>query len=153
MLWWLWMLLGLALVVLEVLTPGGFFALFFGIGALLVGALDGLGMGGPDWLQWLLFSVFSIVSLLLFRGPLLARLKSWGRKPNGVDTLVGEVATLLDDLPADAIGKVELRGTPWSAGRPLRGPSGATRRSTGPRRPAAASRVAAVKIKPATWSV
>ena len=115
MLWWLWMLLGLALVVLEVLTPGGFFALFFGIGALLVGALDGLGMGGPDWLQWLLFSVLSIVSLLLFRGPLLARLKSWGRKPNGVDTLVGEVATLLDDLPADAIGKVELRGTAWSA--------------------------------------
>ena len=115
MLWWLWMLLGLALVVLEVLTPGGFFALFFGIGALLVGALDGLGMGGPDWLQWLLFSVFSIVSLLLFRGPLLARLKSWGRKPNGVDTLVGEVATLLEDLPADAIGKVELRGTAWSA--------------------------------------
>ena len=115
MLWWLWMLLGLALVVLEVLTPGGFFALFFGIGALLVGALDGLGMGGPDWLQWLLFSVFSIGSLLLFRGPLLARLKSWGRKPNGVDTLVGEVATLLEDLPADAIGKVELRGTAWSA--------------------------------------
>ena len=115
MLWWLWMLLGLALVVLEVLTPGGFFALFFGIGALLVGALDGLGMGGPDWLQWLLFSVLSIVSLLLFRGPLLARLMSWGRKPNGVDTLVGEVATLLDDLPADAIGKVELRGTAWSA--------------------------------------
>ena len=115
MLWWLWMLLGLALVVLEVLTPGGFFALFFGIGALLVGALDGLGMGGPDWLQWLLFSVLSIVSLLLFRGPLLARLKSWGRKTDGVDTLVGEVATLLEDLPADAIGKVELRGTAWSA--------------------------------------
>ena len=115
MLWWLWMLLGLALVVLEVLTPGGFFALFFGIGALLVGALDGLGVGGPDWLQWLLFSVFSIVSLLLFRGPLFARLKSWGRKTNGVDTLVGEVATLLEDLPADAIGKVELRGTAWSA--------------------------------------
>ena len=115
MLWWLWMVLGLVLLVLEVLTPGGFFAFFFGIAALLVGALDGLGVGGPDWLQWLLFSVLSIVSLLLFRGPLLAKIKSWGRKTSDVDTLVGEVATLLEDLPPGATGKVELRGTAWSA--------------------------------------
>ena len=115
MLWWVWMVLGLVLLVLEVLTPGGFFAFFLGIAALLVGALDGLGVGGPDWLQWLLFSVLSIVSLLLFRGPLLAKVKSWGRKTSDVDTLVGEVATLLEDLPPGAIGKVELRGSTWSA--------------------------------------
>ena len=28
--WWLWVLLGLGLLALEMATPGGFFALFFG---------------------------------------------------------------------------------------------------------------------------
>jgi len=34
MVWWLWVLLGLGLLTFEVLTPGGFFALFFGLAAL-----------------------------------------------------------------------------------------------------------------------
>ena len=39
MAWWLWVLLGFALVLCELLTPGGFFFLFFGLGAVAVGAL------------------------------------------------------------------------------------------------------------------
>ncbi len=31
-----------------------------------------------------------------------------------MDTLVGEVATLTDDLAAGAVGKAELRGTTWT---------------------------------------
>ena len=38
MAWWLWMLLGFALIVCELTTPGGFFFLFFGLGAVAVGA-------------------------------------------------------------------------------------------------------------------
>ena len=36
--WWHWAVLGLGLGLLELATPGGFFILFFGIGALLVSA-------------------------------------------------------------------------------------------------------------------
>jgi hypothetical protein len=113
-LWWVWALVGLALLGIEVFTPGGFFVLFFGVGALAVGVLVGLGVGGPPWAQWLIFSVVSVVSLLLFRNRLLA----WfghGDPGSRLDTLEGEVATPLEDLAPGAVGKAELRGTSWTA--------------------------------------
>lgn len=113
--WWLWVLFGLGLLLLEILTPGGFYVLFFGLGAIVVGVLVGLEVSGPDWFQWLLFSGFSIVSLLLFRSPLLAKFKTQERQVSDIDSLVGEVVTLLEDLPPGAIGKAELRGTAWNA--------------------------------------
>jgi len=114
MCWWLWLVLGLVLVGLEVLTPGGFYVLFFGVGALVVGTLTGLGWGGPPWLQWLLFSVISVASLLCFR-PHLIRLARSKERPDPMDTLVGEIAVLAEELPAGAVGKAELRGTTWTA--------------------------------------
>lgn len=108
------MLLGLALLGLEILTPGGFYVLFFGVGAIVVGVLAGLGLGGPPWAQWLLFSVVSIVSLALFRGRLLRRMSPTG-PPTSIDTLEGELAVLLEDIAPGAFGKAELRGTAWTA--------------------------------------
>ena len=57
MVWWYWMVLGLALLGAEMTTPGGFYILFFGLSALVVGTLAGLDLVEADWLQWLLFSV------------------------------------------------------------------------------------------------
>ena len=113
-LWWAWALVGLALLGVELFTPGGFFVLFFGVGALVVAALVGLGVGGPPWTQWLVFSAVSVVSLLWFRSRLLARFGR-GETERRLDTLEGEVATPLEDLAPDAIGKAELRGTTWTA--------------------------------------
>lgn len=115
MFWWAWVLIGLALLGVEVFTPGGFFVLFFGVGALVVGALVGLGIGGPPWAQWLIFSVVSVISLLLFRSRLLARFGRGEEGGRGLDTLEDEVAVPLEDLAPGAIGKVELRGTSWTA--------------------------------------
>jgi len=114
MIWWYWMLLGLALLGAEMTTPGGFYILFFGLSALLVGTLAGLDVVNVDWLQWLLFSVIAVGSLLVFRGPLLARLSDGRKGQPGVDSLVGEVAIPLEALAAGATGKAELRGTTWT---------------------------------------
>jgi hypothetical protein len=114
MIWWLWVLVGLGLLAFEMALPGGFFALFFGVGALLVGALVALDAAGPAWMQWLLFSVLSIGALVTLRRPLQARLNLGGsRRP--VDSLVGESATALEDLAPGGLGKAELRGSSWSA--------------------------------------
>ena len=43
--WWVWIVAGCALAVLEVLVPG-FVFLGFAIGAVLVGALVGVGLLG-----------------------------------------------------------------------------------------------------------
>ena len=114
MVWWYWMVLGLALLGAEMTTPGGFYILFFGLSALLVGALAGLSLVTMDWLQWLLFSVIAIGSLLVFRGPLLARINDGPKTQADVDAMVGEVAIALEALPAGATGKAELRGTTWT---------------------------------------
>lgn len=115
MIWWYWMLLGLVLLGVEMATPGGFYILFFGLAALIVGSLAGLEIVQAEWFQWLLFSVLAILSLLVFRGPLLASLKKRDKDLPAVDTLAGESATPLEDLAVSGTGKAELRGTTWTA--------------------------------------
>jgi len=112
--WSLWILLGFVLLAMELATPGGFFIAFFGVAALVVGLLTGLDVIGPVWVQWLLFSVLSVLSLLLFRKPLLEWMK--GREPQhpAIDSIVGETALLTEDLAPGAVGKAELRGASWS---------------------------------------
>ena len=114
MVWWYWMVLGLTLLGAEMTTPGGFYILFFGLSALVVGTLAGLNMVEAAWLQWLLFSVIA-VGLLIFRGPLLSRLRDNRRGDADIDSMVGEVAIPLETLAVGATGKAELRGTTWSA--------------------------------------
>ncbi|MCA1562914.1 MAG: NfeD family protein [Acidobacteria bacterium] len=112
--WWHWLALGLVLVALEMAASGGFYVIFFGIAAIAIGMLHLVDMAGPVWLQLLLFSVLSVGSLLAFRNPLMRwmKLDAPGRD---VDSLVGETATPLEDIPAGAVGRAELRGTVWSA--------------------------------------
>lgn len=115
MLWWNWIFLGLILLAADLITPGGFYILFFGLAALLVGGLAGVGAIETAWLQWLLFSVMAIVSMVFFRGPLMARLKSVSGTGGDVDSMVGEMAVALDDFSPGSLGKAELRGSTWNA--------------------------------------
>jgi inner membrane protein len=111
--WWIWLALGLILMVIELVTPSGFFVMFFGLGALSVGVLTRLGMGGPPWMEWLLFTVFSLVFVLLFRGRLQQRVQS--SATGNVDTLVGEIAVPREKIAPGGVGRVDLRGTTWTA--------------------------------------
>lgn len=114
MTWWLWVLLGFVLLAVEVATPGGFVAFFFGLSALLVGALVAVEVGGPIWLQWLLFAGIAVAALALLRGPLQARFNLSG-SARPVDSLVGELAIVIAEIPASGAGKVEMRGSSWNA--------------------------------------
>lgn len=113
MTWWLWVGLGLVLAAVELATPGGFFVIFFGVAAIVVGLAELVGLGLPLWLQWLAFPVLAIVALRLFRRPLLARLES--SSPAEVDALVGEVAMPVAAIEPGHHGRAELRGTEWAA--------------------------------------
>jgi inner membrane protein len=112
--WWHWLALGLILVALEMAASGGFYVIFFGIAALAIGTLHLFDAAGPAWFQFLLFSVLSVASLLLFRSPLL-RLMKLDSGPDNVDSLVGETAVPLDEIAPGAVGRAELRGSVWSA--------------------------------------
>jgi len=49
------------------------------------------------------------------RKPLLGRFQAHRGRDADFQYLIGEVATPDDDLPANAVGRAELRGSSWSA--------------------------------------
>ncbi len=112
--WWMWLIAGIALLGIEMLTPGGFFTLFFGAGALVVGVLGLMGWQPSVPVQGLVFLAVSIASLLLFRKPLMEHFKN-SVPSKQVDSLVGETAVALEEIPVGGMGKAELRGSAWSA--------------------------------------
>jgi len=112
--WWHWVVLGLVLAVAEIASAGGFYIIFFGFGAIVVGILSAIGLAGPEWVQLLLFAALSVTSLAVFRSPLMKRMQVNPQAPP-IDTLVGEIGTAAEDLRPGAVGRVELRGTAWTA--------------------------------------
>ncbi len=125
MLWWHWSVLGMLLLGLEVLTLGGlgnFYFLFFGLAALIVSGLSWGGLVEAQWLQWVLFSGIGVSLLFVLRSQLQPKGSSGGKGDPIVDTLIGEVAILLEDLPVEGAGKAELRGSTWTARNGGQGP-------------------------------
>ena len=111
--WWIWILLGFLLLLLELLLSSSFYLLFFGCGALVVGLLTVLGWPGPVWAQGLLFSVLSVLSIALLRQRLVRNFKPASDRE--VDSLVGETAIALQGIETHGFGKAELRGSSWNA--------------------------------------
>lgn len=112
--WWMWVVLGMVLLLGEVLTPGGFFIIFFGAAAVIVGLLKALGLEMALSYELMAFALLSIMGLVFFRKPLQQRFKQL--TPDiPVDEMAGEVAKALEEIAAGATGKVELRGTTWNA--------------------------------------
>ncbi len=111
--WWIWVALGLVLAAIELATPGGLFIIFFGIAALLVGALTLSGLVTASWAQWLVFPIIALVAVRLFRQPLLGRLRM--RDDAGpLHSLGGEVATPSAEIAPGGHGRAELRGSTWN---------------------------------------
>lgn len=112
MTWWLWLLLGVALSALELASSGGFYLIFFGVSAMFIGLMAAIGLAGPLWLQWLVFTLLSVILLLGFRRPILRLLNA---DTGPVDSLVGQVAVPVEAIPPGVVGRAELRGATWSA--------------------------------------
>ncbi len=83
--WWVWMVAGAVLAILEVLIPG-FILLGFAIGAGITGVLLWLGvLGGSLALLLLVFGVSSLIAWLALRslvGVRHGQVKIWDRDIN-----------------------------------------------------------------------
>lgn len=112
MTWWIWILIGFALLAFEFVATTMHIGLF-AVGAFVVGILAAFGVPMPLWGQILIFTGVSLVSLFVVRPMLVRKLKLYA--PNTVDTMLGEKATALDDIAVEAVGKAEMRGTTWNA--------------------------------------
>ncbi|TPL86414.1 NfeD family protein [Mesorhizobium sp. B2-3-13] len=118
---WNWMVLGFVLLVVEVIAPG-FFMLWIGIAALIVGAVSLLVWDAAIWtwqVQVLLFLVLSLVSA--FAGK---KLMGGHDQPSDQPLLnrrgaqmIGRMATLAEPI-RDGRGRIKLGDTLWRVSGP-----------------------------------
>jgi inner membrane protein len=111
-LWWLWMVMAALFVVGEIFT-GGFFILWFGIGAAVAGVLALLGLDAI-W-QW---GAFVAVSGSLI--PLSKRFAQavTDKQPSGIgaDRNIGQQAVVTEEIDNDSgSGQVSTNGEQWRA--------------------------------------
>ena len=115
MIWWYWILLGLALAAIELATPGGFFVIFFAVGALLVGLIERRrdSRGGLRPVGALHRGLPRLAGAL----PQAAAPADESRAStsDAVDSLVGELAIAAEAIPPGEHGRAELRGSTWTA--------------------------------------
>ena len=112
--WWAWITVGAVLLGSELtFVNAQFYLVFIGGAALVVGFLDLLGVHTADWLQWCLFALLSVGSLLAFRQRIYERMR---RKLPAMRTgPQGETVVLPADLPPGETCRLEFRGCSWSA--------------------------------------
>ncbi len=128
---WAWIILGLALVGLELMAPGAFL-IWLGLAAILTGLID--ATFGLSWqASAIVFAVLAVIAVVLARALTRRRTDEMGEQPflnrRGA-ALVGRVFTL-DEPMTRGQGRIRVDDSVW--------------RVTGPDRPAgAAVRVTAV---------
>jgi membrane protein implicated in regulation of membrane protease activity len=112
--WWGWVLVGSLLLAGELfVVEADFYLVFLGFAAVAVGFLDLLGLGGPMWLEWLMYAVIALGSTILFRQRVYQKL----RPPGGPvsDSVIGERAVARGAIAPGAHGVALLRGAVWLA--------------------------------------
>jgi len=110
----IWFLVGLGLLLLELVLPG-LVILFFGVGAWVTALVCAITDINLNW-QILIFLVASLLGLVLLRKYLKNRF--FGRTDKEIDDqleeFIGREALAIDDFK-DGAGKVEFKGTRWTA--------------------------------------
>jgi membrane protein implicated in regulation of membrane protease activity len=114
MMWWAWIAVGAILLVSELgFVDAQFYLVFVGASALVVGLLDLAGMLPADWMQWLLFAVLALFSMVVFRRRIYARMRR--KLPDMKQGPVGETVVLPAALPPGETCRLEYCGSSWSA--------------------------------------
>jgi membrane protein implicated in regulation of membrane protease activity len=107
-----WLMILVVLVAGEAITVGLTF-IWFAVGAL--GGLIVAALGGPVWLQVVVFLALSAVTLVLVR-PLAARLLTPGISPTNADRVLSQIALVTQDIDNIAeTGQVKIYGQTWTA--------------------------------------
>jgi membrane protein implicated in regulation of membrane protease activity len=111
--WWGWMIIGLFLLGSELLgVDVAFYLVFIGIAAILTGAIAAAGIVQEPWLQWLLFSVLAIISMVWFRKRVYQKLHRTSSEYQ--DGLTGETIRLEEPLDPGQTSRQSFRGTDWT---------------------------------------
>jgi membrane protein implicated in regulation of membrane protease activity len=111
----IWFIIALVLFLLELVVPG-FVIFFFGIGALVTALVCLIAHPGIN-IQIIIFAVISVLSLLALRKLIQKKLfySKESRSEAVEDEFTGKEAVAVTDFGSDKKGKVEFKGTNWTA--------------------------------------
>jgi len=111
--WWGWMIIGALLLGSELLgVDAAFYLVFIGIAAIITGLIELGGAGLEVWMQWIVFSIISVVLMVIFRKKLYALLRGDGV---GYETgPAGEIVTVDQALEPGQSSRMSYRGTDWT---------------------------------------
>ena len=111
--WWGWMIIGALLLGSELLgVEAAFYLVFIGLAAMATGLVELAGADLEPWMQWILFSIISVVFMVIFRKKLYAMLRGAGV---GYETgPAGEIVTVEEALQPGQSGRMSYRGTDWT---------------------------------------
>ncbi len=112
--WWAWIAVGAILLGAElVFVDAQFYLVFIGAAALIVGFLGLAGLNFAVWLQWWVFIVLAVASMVGFRRRIYERLR--GNLPGVKGGPAGETVILPAALPPGETCRIEYRGSSWNA--------------------------------------
>ncbi|MBQ9430478.1 MAG: NfeD family protein [Kiritimatiellae bacterium] len=112
----LWFLVGVGLAFLELATPG-FVILFFGLAAITVSLVVWLCPALSFTWQLGIFMILTIGYIVFLRSwlknMLVGKTSNEGGDPDS--EVIGQQTTVVEAIPANGEGKVEVFGTNWRA--------------------------------------
>jgi membrane protein implicated in regulation of membrane protease activity len=112
--WWAWIAVGAVLLGSELaFIDAQFYLVFVGGSALLVGALDFLGLVPADWMQWALFALLAVSSVVIFRRRIYDQLRR--KLPDMKQGPVGGTLVLPASLQPGESCRLEYCGSSWNA--------------------------------------
>lgn len=113
----IWTIVGLVLLLMEFIVPG-LIIFFFGVGAFVVAGMCAF-VDVPINIQLLIFIIASVALLAILRQWLKGVFKGYSsdkkKMPHDIEEFIGKTAVLITDIAPGSTGKVEFRGTDWSA--------------------------------------
>ena len=112
--WWGWITIGALLLAAEMTVVDlEFYLVFLGASAFIVGLLGMAGVPMPIWLQWIVFAVLAVASLVYFRQRIYKKL----RPPPDAEIregVEGDLAIASAPIGPGETGSITLRGTNWT---------------------------------------
>jgi len=125
-----WLVLGIGLFILEVMTPG-LVSMFFGLSALTVALIVWI-CPLPQGAQWIVFSAFSVFYILLLRKSLKKIFKGKLEVSESMDdSFTGRQAVVVAAVAPNKPGRVSFNGCDWTAEADAEIPAGRSVRILG----------------------
>src|SRR6202042_234147 len=111
---WAWIAVGAVLLGSELgFVDAQFYLVFVGGSALVVGFLDLAGLLPAVWMQWLLFALLAVFSMVTFRRRIYERMRrEWPERKQGP---AGQTVVLPAELKPGETCRLEYCGSSWDA--------------------------------------